>query len=117
MTINILINCLLGIAGMAIKSSGNCLQLPSDVWERVAQFMSLKEWARLGGTCKTICSVRLKNIQLETQENPPLQWLQRHWGNTESMCLVFDGPVGPWLLKSEAAPLASLTSFHLGRSQ
>ena len=55
----------------------------------------------------------LSTLLVEMQGLPPLLWLQKHWGNADHIDLSIQSPVGPWLLKSGAAPLQCLLLFSL----
>ncbi len=53
-----------------MPSERSALILPQEVWELVASYLTLKEWAGFSGTCRAMFPIQPKSI---TSDENPLQ--------------------------------------------
>ncbi|BDA48226.1 hypothetical protein COCOBI_11-4860 [Coccomyxa sp. Obi] len=64
--------------------------LPMEVWARIAAHMSLQDWAKASGTCRSTRAVRLKNLNIKHSPAPGVQWASRMLDGAEALCLSVD---------------------------
>jgi hypothetical protein len=41
------------------------MKLPTEVWRIISSQMSIREWVRVSGTCKTMWQLALEDVQLD----------------------------------------------------
>lgn len=61
------------------------LQLPLDLWEVVASFMSGKEWAKACCTCKAMQCAKPVKLDIELLNSEALEWAENYWSNARLM--------------------------------
>ncbi|BDA43757.1 hypothetical protein COCOBI_04-7730 [Coccomyxa sp. Obi] len=62
-----------------VGSNAQPPSLPTDLWARVAGFMSTNSWAKASGTCRAMKAVRPQHISLTVTQSAGLRWLAAHW--------------------------------------
>ncbi|BDA49860.1 hypothetical protein COCOBI_14-4800 [Coccomyxa sp. Obi] len=64
-------------ACMECSSAGG---LPLDVWEHIRGFMTMKEWARVAGTCRCLWNLPLSRVDISRSMTPKgIQWAAKRW--------------------------------------
>lgn len=42
--------------------------LPNEIWQQIASYLTLREWAQFSGTCKATWSLQLQDIEILKQD-------------------------------------------------
>ncbi|BDA45359.1 hypothetical protein COCOBI_07-1460 [Coccomyxa sp. Obi] len=62
------------------------VDLPAELWARVAAHMSLRDWARASGTCRSTKAVCLKNLTIKNIPAAGVQWASRMLDTADVLC-------------------------------
>ena len=47
-------------------------QLPAEIWQKIASFLTLREWAKACGACRTTWNLQLLRVSM-TESMPPVE--------------------------------------------
>ncbi|BDA45357.1 hypothetical protein COCOBI_07-1440 [Coccomyxa sp. Obi] len=64
------------------------VDLPTEVWAKIAAQMSLWDWARASGTCRSTRAVCVKNLTIKRHPAAGVQWASRMLDLAEALCLT-----------------------------
>ena len=105
------LKCSKGIDNMARQTAVRPPQLPAEVWQRVSNNLSMREWVFLSSTCKAMHSMQPVWMDLEIATPLAFGWMQKRWGHAISLDLVFSTIGLPWV--HEPCSLPNLLDLRL----
>lgn len=89
---------------MARQTAVQLPQLPAEVWQRVSDDLTMKEWVFLSSTCKAMHSMQPAWMDLEVATPSAFRWMQKRWGHAMSLDLVFSTTGLPWVYEPRSLP-------------
>ena len=83
--------------------------LPTELWAKVAGFMSNKDWAKASATCRATKAVEMQKIYLSVMQPGVVRWLAAHMGGARIIELYLGENKGmPWCIPRDSPPLSLL---------
>ncbi len=90
------------------------LDLPLEIWQRIAKHMSTEEWVAASRTCRTTYAVQPEEIDLEIHNKTHMSWVVNHWGRARRLHLYWAARSVPRYVAECGAGLACVKRMHLG---
>ncbi|KAK9918892.1 hypothetical protein WJX75_007870 [Coccomyxa subellipsoidea] len=65
------------------------VQLPQEIWQKVASHMSIIEWAGVSGTSRSMFHLQLENVRFKGNIHPKgIEWLSKRWSEAHTMSIT-----------------------------
>lgn len=98
---------------MTGRGIGKAVDLPTEVWEQIAQHMSLQQWDRIATTCQASQCAKPAEISMTVSSPSTLKCLQKYWEHARLLDLDVHPRQIPRLADFQAADLELVGQVRL----